>query len=321
MDTVRLILRWLPGLLLVYFLGRQAREAVKRGAGKLVAVRLVAGLLFLATGLFMAFEVDWGHAGADGSSYRTAWVLLMMAAMILGVILATSVIGLGLDPDPPVLPYRLIGGVFLGAAVILVLILGSVWAGRHFGIYYQRPLLTGAAVIVIALTLTRPWWYWEHFNARRVRALLTDRGAIAFYLLLAAAALGLAWGGPWVRNVEAGAPDARQVDGALEHCFDLREARTGAVFGRVAYAPGLETGIAFLIPADSTLGLPRSGRWGRDGRDSLRFYFEADHLAARLALSDDTGERRGWYRDGGGTRGVRATEVGCRVVLESHPGR
>ena len=320
MNIPRLIADGLRALLVVYLLSmmfRSAWQARRLGAGRAAAIRLGAGLLLVGAALAMAFAVEQGHAGADGSSFRTAWVLGMMAMLILGILLATSVIGLQFDPDPSILPYRLMGGVFLGAAILLALVLGSVWAGRRFGVYYQRPLFAGAAVIIIALTLTRPWWYWGHWRARQVRAVLGDRGTILFYLALAAVALGFAWAGPWVRNVDAKVPDLREAAGVYERCLDINDAATGAALARVAYRTGVETGAAFLVPSDSGLGQPRVGRWGRDPVGALHFYFVDEGRADRLTLTGDAPARHGRYDgvEGVPVISIDATERACRVEV------
>jgi len=40
-------------------------------------------------------------------------------------------------------------------------------------------------VTFAGLTLTRPWWFWNHYHAIAARILLTERGAIVAYLCIA----------------------------------------------------------------------------------------------------------------------------------------
>jgi hypothetical protein len=67
------------------------------------------------------------------------------------------------------------------AALLLLSAAGSSWFKLDFDATYW----IAAGAIILALTLIRPWWFWNHPYAALVRSLLTDRGAIVLYLALA----------------------------------------------------------------------------------------------------------------------------------------
>ena len=46
-------------------------------------------------------------------------------------------------------------------------------------------LWVGFGTILTLLTLTRPWWFWDHYKARWLRDIIGDEATTLCYLLLA----------------------------------------------------------------------------------------------------------------------------------------
>src|SRR5258705_10599220 len=69
------------------------------------------------------------------------------------------------------------GLVALGAIPHLI----SRWLGFDFDAMFW---ICGG-ITLAGLTLSRPWWFWNHFHAIAARILLTERGAIVAFLCVA----------------------------------------------------------------------------------------------------------------------------------------
>ena len=78
------------------------------------------------------------------------------------------------------------GGAILAAVSLLAL--GSLWAAStEFGWPLNRSLWVGLGLFLAAMTIIRPWWFWESWKARWLRRLIGDEPTAGIYLALAAA--------------------------------------------------------------------------------------------------------------------------------------
>lgn len=66
--------------------------------------------------------------------------------------------------------------------VIALFIAAIAKASAWFRLDRDATFWIAAGVVLLVLTLVRPWWFWYHPKALLVRTLLTDRGAILLYL-------------------------------------------------------------------------------------------------------------------------------------------
>ena len=83
-------------------------------------------------------------------------------------------------------------GGFLVALKIVAVILAAITAfiiltvavSSWFDLDFDATFWIAAGAILLALTLIRPWWFWNHPKALLVRSLLTDTGAVLLYLVI-----------------------------------------------------------------------------------------------------------------------------------------
>ncbi|MDX6355204.1 MAG: hypothetical protein QOF98_2107 [Streptomyces sp.] len=92
-------------------------------------------------------------------------------------------------------------GGYAGGLVLLLVcgsVLGGLLAGAaEFGWARDRALWLGFGALLAALTLARPWWFWESYKARWLRGLIGDEPTAAFYLAMAAAMMWVGWFTTW----------------------------------------------------------------------------------------------------------------------------
>jgi hypothetical protein len=77
-----------------------------------------------------------------------------------------------------------------GSLLLMVSALASIAAVYAIGlptVNLNRAVWTGFGLFLLAMTVTRPWWFWEHYKARMLRRLIGDGPVIVSYLGLAAA--------------------------------------------------------------------------------------------------------------------------------------
>jgi hypothetical protein len=56
---------------------------------------------------------------------------------------------------------------------------------RRLGLDFDALFWICGGVTFAGLTLSRPWWFWNHYHAIAARVLLTERGTIVAYLCVA----------------------------------------------------------------------------------------------------------------------------------------
>jgi len=83
-------------------------------------------------------------------------------------------------------------GLFDALRLALPLIAGLVALGaiphlisRWLGFDFDAMFWICGGITFAGLTLSRPWWFWNHYHAIAARILLTERGAIVAYLCVA----------------------------------------------------------------------------------------------------------------------------------------
>jgi hypothetical protein len=80
-------------------------------------------------------------------------------------------------------------GVWRGNLILLAVslfLLGGLWTvAEPFGWRRDRALWVGFGAFLALMTVTRPWWFWEHYKARWLRNLIGDEPTALIYLLLA----------------------------------------------------------------------------------------------------------------------------------------
>jgi hypothetical protein len=77
-------------------------------------------------------------------------------------------------------------GVLILTAVTL-LTLGALWlAATHEQWGLDRALWIGFGGFIALATLFRPWWFWDNYKARWLRALIGDEATAFFYLAVSA---------------------------------------------------------------------------------------------------------------------------------------
>ena len=78
-----------------------------------------------------------------------------------------------------------------GALILLAvsfLAIGALWVtAAELGWRPDRALWVGVGLFLAAMTLVRPWWFWENYKARWLRGLVGDEPTAGIYLALAAA--------------------------------------------------------------------------------------------------------------------------------------
>ena len=82
------------------------------------------------------------------------------------------------------------GGLRGGLILVLVSLLsvGTLWiVAAEAGWPRDRTLWVGVGLLLAAMTLARPWWFWESWKARWLRGLIGDEPTAGFYLVVAAA--------------------------------------------------------------------------------------------------------------------------------------
>jgi hypothetical protein len=88
------------------------------------------------------------------------------------------------------------GGLILLAVTLLAI--GTLWlAAIQFGWRFDRALPVGVGLFLAAMTLVRPWWFWENAKARWLRGLVGDEPTAGIYLALAAAMVWLGLFAEW----------------------------------------------------------------------------------------------------------------------------
>ena len=80
----------------------------------------------------------------------------------------------------------------LRGGIILLLVsavsVGTLWiVAGELGWPRDRTLWVGVGLFLAAMTLTRPWWFWENYKARWLRGLIGDEPTAGIYLAVAAA--------------------------------------------------------------------------------------------------------------------------------------
>ena len=76
------------------------------------------------------------------------------------------------------------GGLILLA--VSLLLLGGLWmAAEPLGWGWDRMLWVGFGAFLALMTVTRPWWFWDHYKARWLRGLIGDEPTAMLYLLVA----------------------------------------------------------------------------------------------------------------------------------------
>jgi hypothetical protein len=76
------------------------------------------------------------------------------------------------------------GGLILLS--VSLLLLGGLWVlGDALGWDRNRGLWVGFGTFLTLMTVTRPWWFWEHYKARWLRGLIGDEPTALLYLALA----------------------------------------------------------------------------------------------------------------------------------------
>jgi uncharacterized protein YbjT (DUF2867 family) len=75
-------------------------------------------------------------------------------------------------------------------------------AAKEFAWARDRALWAGLGAGLALLTLTRPWWFWENYKARGLRALIGDESTALVYLAVAGAMvwIGLTTNWPFGRR-------------------------------------------------------------------------------------------------------------------------
>ncbi len=64
------------------------------------------------------------------------------------------------------------GLILLVVSLLLVIMLWGL--AQPFGWGRDRTLWVGFGIFLVVMTLTRPWWFWEHYKARWLRELIGD---------------------------------------------------------------------------------------------------------------------------------------------------
>ena len=100
----------------------------------------------------------------------------------------------GIDTTPTVSGAGLLGALKVGLLILAAIIafVGSVVAvSSWFHSDFDGTFWIGGGVVLVVLTLVRPWWFWDHPKALLARKLLTDRGAFLTYVAVAAVIISI----------------------------------------------------------------------------------------------------------------------------------
>ncbi|HET7599518.1 MAG TPA: hypothetical protein VFK09_04465 [Gemmatimonadales bacterium] len=97
-------------------------------------------------------------------------------------------------PADPRSPRR--GALMLTGVSVLFLVTLLVVA-REFGWGRDRVLWLGLGLFLAAMTLARPWWFWDDYRARWLRQAIGDELTTLFYLIVAAAMMWVALYTTW----------------------------------------------------------------------------------------------------------------------------